>query len=145
MSEMLSAMELPIIAYTSGWMSGSTDIAVQITETSFKNPFGNKGLIGRSIRRDVKIALSLARPSRFLKPPGILPTEYIFSSKSTPRGKKSIPSLGFAASVTFVITTVSPHCTMQEPLACSAYLPISTETVLPPTSVWKMWYLRLPI
>lgn len=125
------------MANTSGCMSGSTDMAVATTATSFKNPLGNKGLIGLSISLDVKIALSLGRPSRFLKPPGILPTEYIFSSKSTPSGKKSIPSRGWAASVAFTITHVSPHLIKQEPFACSAYLPISTDIVRPPISVSK--------
>ena len=46
-----------------------------------------------------------------------------------------MPSLGLSAMVTLTITTVSPHLTTQEPLVCSAYLPISTVTSLPPISV----------
>ena len=116
-SEILSATDEPNIASGSGAISGSTDNAVATTVTSLKSPLGNKGLIGLSISLDTRIALSLALPSLFLKPPGILPTEYIFSS------------------VTFTITTVSPHLTMQDPFACWAYLPTSTETSLPPIVV----------
>ena len=42
------------------------------------------------------------------KPPGIFPTEYNFSSYSTLRGKKSIPSLGLSDAVAVHNTTVSP-------------------------------------
>ena len=134
-SEILKAMELPIIAKGSGGMLGSTESAVAMTTTSLYSPFGKRGRIGLSIRREVRIPLSLALPSRFLKPPGILPTAYIFSSKSTCRGKKSIPSRGVSDMVTLTITTVSPQRTTQEPFACSAYFPVSTMTFLPPTSV----------
>ena len=117
MSEMLSAIELPSMPNTSGGISLSTESAVATTATSFKQPFGNKGRMGRSIRRDVRIALSEGLPSLFLKPPGILPTANIFSSKSTPRGKKSIPSRGVFAIVALVRTTVSPHLMRQLPFA----------------------------
>ena len=80
MSEMLSAMELPSIAKGSGGMFVSTESAVAMTTTSLYSPLGKSGRMGLSIRREVRIALSLALPSRFLKPPGILPTAYIFSS-----------------------------------------------------------------
>ena len=113
----------------------STERAVAMTTTSLYSPLGKSGRMGLSMRRAVKMPLSLARPSRFLKPPGILPTAYIFSSKSTCRGKKSIPSRGFSDMVTLTITTVSPQRTTHEPLVCSAYLPVSTMTFLPPTSV----------
>ena len=134
-SEMERAMELPIIANGSGGMFVSTESAVAMTTTSLNRPFGNSGRMGRSMRRDVRIPLSLALPSRFLKPPGILPTAYIFSSKSTCSGKKSIPSRGLSDMVTLTMTTVSPQRTTHEPFACSAYLPVSTMTFLPPTSV----------
>ena len=87
MSEMDSAMEEPSIASGSGAISGSTESAVATTLTSLNSPFGNSGRSGRSMRRAVRMPLSLALPSRLLKLPGILPTEYIFSSKSTPKGK----------------------------------------------------------
>ena len=79
-SEIDKAIELPSIASGSGIMFVSTERAVAITVTSLKIPFGKSGRIGLSIRRETKIALSLALPSLFLKPPGILPTAYIFSS-----------------------------------------------------------------
>ena len=50
------------------------------------------GRIGRSMRRAKSVADSGGLPSRLIKPPGILPTAYIFSSKSTVNGKKSTPS-----------------------------------------------------
>ena len=64
--------------------------------------------MGRSMTREVKIAFSEAFPSRLLKPPGILPTEYNFSSYSTLKGKKSIPSLGFSDAVA-VHNTISSY------------------------------------
>ncbi len=36
-------------------------------------PFVNSGRMGRSIWRAVRIAFSLGRDSRLMKPPGILP------------------------------------------------------------------------
>jgi len=58
--------------------------------------------------RAVRTAFSDAFPSRLLNPPGIFPTEYIFSSNSTESGKKSIPSLGFSDAVAVQSTVVSP-------------------------------------
>ena len=107
-SEMESAMLVPTMPAISGAQSWSTLITVQTTETSFRMSFGKSGRIGRSITRLVRIALSVGRPSRFKKEPGILPTEYSFSSKSTESGKKSTPSRGFADAVTATWTTVSP-------------------------------------
>ena len=54
------------------------------------------------------MAFSVGLPSRLMKPPGILPTEYCFSSKSQPRGKKSMPGLGVSATVAQTSTAVSP-------------------------------------
>ncbi len=108
MSLIDSAMLLPSIASGSGITSGSTDSAVATIETSLKKPSGNNGLNGLSINLLVKTAWSDGRPSLFLKPPGILPTEYIFSSKSTLSGKKSCPSRGLLFIVALTITTVSP-------------------------------------
>ena len=73
-SEILSAMEVPIIAVISGEQSSSTDITVHTTETSLRMSFGNSGRIGLSITRDARIALSEGLPSRFENEPGILPT-----------------------------------------------------------------------
>ena len=64
--------------------------------------------MGRSIIRQVRMAFSEGRPSRRRNAPGILPTEYSFSSKSTERGKKSMPSRGLAEAVAATWTTVSP-------------------------------------
>ena len=43
-----------------------------------------------------------------MKEPGMRPTAYSFSSKSTDRGKKSMPSRGRAEAVTATSTEVSP-------------------------------------
>ena len=83
------AAEAPIIAGISGGTSCSTESTVATTCTSLRMPLLNSGRSGRSIRREVSVAFSDGRPSRLMKPPGILPTEYIFSSKSTLNGKKS--------------------------------------------------------
>ena len=53
------------------------------------------------------------------------PTAYSFSSNSTLRGKKSMPSRGRGATVTATITVVSPYLTMALALASSATLPTS--------------------
>ena len=98
-------------------------------------PLLNSGRSGRSIRREVSVAFSEGRPSRLMNPPGILPTEYIFSSKSTLSGKKSWPSRGFSEAVTLTITTVSPRRTMTEPFAWPQYLPNSRESSRPASSV----------
>ena len=47
--------------------------------TSFLNPSGKDGRMGRSIMRAVRVAFSLGRASRFRYPPGMRPTAYIFS------------------------------------------------------------------
>ena len=107
-SEIAKAQAAPIIAATSGELSCSTQSTVATTTTSFLKSFGNSGLNGLSIALDVKIALSLGFPSLFKNPPGIFPTEYNFSSKSTDNGKKSIPSLGSFEAVTLTNTHVSP-------------------------------------
>jgi len=114
---MLSAIEVPTIAAISGEQSGSTDITVHTTETSLRISFGKRGRIGLSITRETRIAFSLGRPSLFKNEPGILPTAYIFSSKSTDKGKKSIPSRGSVEAVTATLTTVSPYLIRQAPLA----------------------------
>ena len=80
MSDIESAADAPIIAHTSGLLSGSTDNTVATTHVSFLKSFGNNGLKGLSIALDVNIALSAGFPSLFVNPPGILPTAYSFSS-----------------------------------------------------------------
>ena len=54
-------------------VSKSTDSVVATMWTSFMKPLGNSGRIGRSIWRAARIAFSLGRDSRLMKPPGILP------------------------------------------------------------------------
>jgi len=80
MSEMEMAIEVPIMAVISGAQSGSTDMTVQTTDTSLRISLGKRGRMGRSMTREVRMAFSLGRLSRRWKEPGILPTEYIFSS-----------------------------------------------------------------
>ena len=58
----------------SGRQSGSTDMTVMTTEQSLRISFGNSGRIGRSTRREDRIALSDGRDSRLMNEPGILPT-----------------------------------------------------------------------
>ena len=79
-SEIAIAAETPIIAAISGLQSGSTDITVATTVQSLRRSFGKRGRIGLSIHLEVRTAFSLALPSLLWKEPGILPTEYIFSS-----------------------------------------------------------------
>ncbi len=90
--EMCSAADAPLMHRMSCGVTMSTDSVVQITCTSLRKPFGHSGRIGRSIMRAVRVARSVARPSRLKKPPGILPAAYIFSSTSIVSGKKSAPS-----------------------------------------------------
>ncbi len=134
-SEMVRAMEVPTIAAISGEQSWSTDITVQTMATSFLISLGNSGLMGRSIMRHTSVAFSLGRPSLLRNEPGILPTEYSFSSKSTESGKKSMPSLGFAEAVAATCTTVSPYRTRHSPFASWAILPVSTTRGRPAKSV----------
>ena len=75
MSEIESATLTPTMPAISGEQSWSTLITVHTTETSLRMSFGNSGRIGRSIMRLARIALSVGRPSRLRKEPGILPTE----------------------------------------------------------------------
>ena len=96
---------MPVI---SGLQSWSTLITVMVTHTSLRMVLGNRGRMGRSITRLVSTAFSPGRPSRRIKLPGMRPTEYSFSSKSTLKGKKSMPSRGLSLMVTLHSTTVSP-------------------------------------
>ena len=74
MSEIEMAMDAPMSAAISDWQSGSADITVVITVTSFLKSCGKSGRIGLSIEREVKIACSEGRASRRVKLPGIFPT-----------------------------------------------------------------------
>ena len=84
--------DAPLMHRMSCGVTMSALSTVQMTCTSFRKPFGQSGRIGRSIMRAVRVARSVARPSRLKKPPGILPAAYIRSSTSTVSGKKSAPS-----------------------------------------------------
>ena len=79
MSDTAKAREAPNIAAISGVQSWSTDKTVLVIWISLRTPSGNIGRKGRSIKRLVKVAASDGRPSRLMKPPGTLPTAYIFS------------------------------------------------------------------
>ncbi len=73
-SEIEIAIDVAIIPVISGEQSGSTARTVITTDTSFLISLGNKGLIGRSTIRDVRMAFSVGLPSLFINEPGILPT-----------------------------------------------------------------------
>ena len=74
-SEMVSASETPHMPAISGGQSASTDMTVMTTEQSLRMSLGKSGRMGRSTRRELRIALSEGRASRLMKEPGILPTE----------------------------------------------------------------------
>ena len=61
MSEMESAMDVPIMPAISGLQSWSTLITVITTETSFRMSLGNSGRMGRSTTRLVSTAFSPGR------------------------------------------------------------------------------------
>ena len=144
MSEILKAIEVPIIAVISGEQSSSTDMTVHTTETSLRISLGNKGLMGLSITLEASIAFSEGLPSLFENEPGIFPTAYNLSSKSTERGKKSIPSLGFSDAVTATCTAVSPYLTRHEPFASWANFPVSTTNSLPANWVLNvLWFSNI--
>ncbi len=77
------------------------------TWTSLRRPLMNVGRSGRSIRRQVRIASSLGRPSRRKNEPGMRPAAYMRSSTSTVSGKKSKPSRGDFPAVVAESNTVS--------------------------------------
>jgi hypothetical protein len=106
-SERWSAVEAPTKAGMSGGISESAESTVATTCVSSANPSANSGRMERSMKRDTRTSRSERRPSRLKKPPGIFPAAENFSTKSTVRGKKSIPSRGFAVQ-TVTRTTVSP-------------------------------------
>ena len=71
--EQATAADAPTMAGMSGSMSGSTEITVAMIWVSLRKPLGNRGRIGRSISRQVRISFSPGRPSRRKKPPGMRP------------------------------------------------------------------------
>ncbi len=100
--------------------------------TSFRRSFGNSGRNGRSVKRQVRIAPSLGRPSLLKNDPGIRPAAYSFSSKSTLKGKKSIPERAFEDIVAVASNIVSPCLMVTAPPANPASLPVSTIISCPP-------------
>ena len=62
--EIASAADVPINEGISGSTRGLSDLTVQMTWVSAVKFFGNKGRIGRSIRREVRISFFRGRPSR---------------------------------------------------------------------------------
>ena len=125
------AAEAPIMAAISGRLSWSTLITVQLTTTSLRISEGNRGRIGRSMSREARMARSEGRPSRRIKLPGMRPTAYRRSSKSTERGKKSMPSRGFFEAVTLTNTQVSPQRTITAALERPPNLPVSSVSLRP--------------
>ena len=117
----------------SGWIFPSTERAVIIICTSLRKSCGKSGRNGRSVKRQVSIAPSLARPSRLKNEPGIRPAAYSFSSKSTLSGKKSIPGRAFEDIVAVASNIVSPCLMVTAPPANPANLPVSTIISCPPT------------
>ena len=68
-----NAAETPIVAKFSGWLIPSADITVITIWTAFKNPSGNRGLIGLSINLEIKISSVEGFDSLFMNPPGNFP------------------------------------------------------------------------
>ena len=117
-------IEAPFMATTSYGCCGSSARMVSTTWTSLRRPLVNDGRSGRSIRRQVRMASSLGRPSRRKNEPGMRPTAYIRSSTSTVSGKKSKCSFGCLPAVVADRTVVSPSWTITEPAACLASRPV---------------------
>ncbi len=103
----MRAAEAPVIPRTSESFAWSEESTVAEIWISFRNPSGNRGRSGRSMRRLLRISFSVGRPSRLKKPPGIFPAAYVFSRYSTLRGKKSL-SIGYLEATAATSTTVSP-------------------------------------
>ena len=73
MPDSASAADAPVMASTSESFSESADSTSAMTCVSWRHPYGNSGLIGRSMSRLVSTSFSLGLPSRLKKPPGIRP------------------------------------------------------------------------
>ena len=73
MSEMVIAAEAAFIARISGGLTRSVEMTIGMTWISRRKSLENRGRMGRSMSRDTRTSLSLGRPSRLMKPPGILP------------------------------------------------------------------------
>ena len=109
MSEIASAHDAPIKPGMSASFSWSCENTVATTAISFLKPSGNNGRTARSIKRPLRMASSVGRPSRLIKrEPLMRPAAYIRSSKSTANGKKSTPSRA-SPMVAVHNATVSPN------------------------------------
>ena len=129
MPDSINAAEAPFRARTSCGFSMSAPMTVPTMCTSLRNPSGNIGRSGRSMRRQVRIADSGARPSRRKNEPGILPAAYIRSSMSTVSGKKLAPGRGDLAPVAVTRTVDLPICASTAPSARPARRPTSNDIV----------------
>ena len=72
-SDSASAAEAPVIASTSESFSWSADSSSAMICVSYRQPGGNSGRHGRSIRRLVSTSFSGGLPSRLKNPPGMRP------------------------------------------------------------------------
>ena len=126
MSLSISAADAALSASTSYWFSWSAAITVAMTCTSLRNPSGKFGRNGRSIKRQTRMACSLARPSRRKNEPGILPAAYMRSSTSTVRGKNEAFSRACFAPVAVTSTWVRPIDAITAPPASLAIRPASS-------------------
>ncbi len=63
-SEMDRATDAPIMAVISGEQSRSTDMTISDSAMSLRRSLGNRGRMGRSMTRLVRIAFSEGLPSR---------------------------------------------------------------------------------
>ena len=71
--EIARAADEAMIDKISASFSLSYEMTVGNTCTSFLNSSGNKGLIGLSINREIRVSLSVGLASLLKYPPGILP------------------------------------------------------------------------
>ena len=71
--ESASAADAPVMASTSVSFSPSAESTSAMICVSWRQPSGNSGRIGRSIRRLVSTSFSAGLPSRLKKPPGMRP------------------------------------------------------------------------
>ena len=76
---MCSAALAPLTPRMSGSLSRSADSTMAWIWTSARYPSGNRGRMGRSMQRMVRISFVVGRPSRLKNPPGILPAADGFS------------------------------------------------------------------
>src|SRR3712207_5464127 len=91
------------------------------------------------------MALSEGLPSRFMKPPGILPAEDILSSMSTLKGKNVAPGRGASERVAVDSIIVSPSLAVIAPPACLASFPVSSTIERSPTGMSRRILCSSPL